>query len=359
MVHLIRSHSFYSVSSANTLRRTNGKPNAMRKHVKRVIAESLKRHSDVIYMGEDVQNGGKCMETEGLASRFPSRVLDFPPDETTLIGAAMGFSQLGLCPIIEIPNSCDIDKFLGVVTSRRQLHLNHGMVVRLQGFEPGMFGGDFQRTYYFLHSIPGIDILCYSNGLDFVRGFRNAIVQAKAGRVVILVDCPNLLDLRHLFGMDGAWERRYPSDVQQILGWHNVTRYCSTANSPSSSHVRKIAIVSYGNGVIAGLQGRDQWFYGKDRIEDRNEVITYAVDVIDCPLLSEVPDGLKELLLCFRYDYIILADICNSDPSPLTRMVAKLQGEQLLSTHWVCLRVPSSRSSLGAEDIVGALNAIM
>ncbi len=333
--------------------------------MKRVIAETLERHSDVIYMGEGVQNGGMYMETEGLASRFPSRVLDFDPDETTLIGAAMGFSQLGLCPIVEIPISCDIDKFLEAVTSgsnvlRRQLHpKQHGMVVRLQGFEPGMFGGNFQRTYSFLHSIPGIDVLCYSNGLDFVRGFRNAIVQAKAGRVIILVDCPNLLDLRHLFGTDRAWERRYPSDVQQTMGWHNVTRYCSTANSPSSSDVRKIAIVSYGNGVIASLRGRDQWLHGEDRIEDRNVVTAYAVDVIDCPLLSEVPDGLKELLLFFRYNYIILADICNSDPSPLTSMVANLQGEHLLSTNCVCLRAPSVRVSLGAEDIVGALNAIM
>jgi hypothetical protein len=340
----------------------------MRRHVKRVIAESLERHSNVIYMGEDVQNGGMHMETEGLASRFPSRVLDFDPDETTLIGAAMGFSQLGLCPIVEIPISCDIDKFLeAVVTSsssnliRRQLHpKQHGMVVRLQGFEPGMFGGDFQRTYKVLHhSIPGIDILCYSNGLDFVRGFRNAIVQAKAGRVVLLVDCPNLLDLRHLFGTDRAWERRYPSDVQQTMGWHNVTRYCSTANSPSSSDVRKIAIVSYGYGVIASLRGRDQWLHGNNRIEDRDVVTAYAVDVIDCPLLSEVPDGLKELLLCFMYNYIILADICNSDPSPLTSMVANLQGGQLLSSNCVCLQAPSARVSLGAEDIVGALNAIM
>ncbi len=41
--------------------------------------------------------------TDGLVQRYPGRVRDFPPDETTLIGAGIGFSQSGLLPIVEIP----------------------------------------------------------------------------------------------------------------------------------------------------------------------------------------------------------------------------------------------------------------
>jgi pyruvate/2-oxoglutarate/acetoin dehydrogenase E1 component len=41
--------------------------------------------------------------TEDLAKQFPFRVRDFPPDETTLVGAAIGYAQTGLIPILEIP----------------------------------------------------------------------------------------------------------------------------------------------------------------------------------------------------------------------------------------------------------------
>ena len=54
-------------------------------------------------MGEDVEHGGYYLVTDALAKKFPNRVRDFPPDETTLVGAGMGFAQAGLIPIVEIP----------------------------------------------------------------------------------------------------------------------------------------------------------------------------------------------------------------------------------------------------------------
>ena len=47
--------------------------------------------------------------------RLGTGVRDFPPDETALIGAAVGFSQVGLLPICEIPYAkyldCGYDQF--------------------------------------------------------------------------------------------------------------------------------------------------------------------------------------------------------------------------------------------------------
>ena len=40
--------------------------------------------------------------TEGLAAKHKPRVRDFPPDETSLLGSALGFAQSGLTPIVEI-----------------------------------------------------------------------------------------------------------------------------------------------------------------------------------------------------------------------------------------------------------------
>ena len=33
--------------------------------------------------------------TDGLSARFPGRVMDFPPDETSLLGASQGLAQSG------------------------------------------------------------------------------------------------------------------------------------------------------------------------------------------------------------------------------------------------------------------------
>lgn len=48
-----------------------------------------------IYVGEDVRHGGYYSVTDQAAELFKSRVQDFPPDETSLVGAALGYSQVG------------------------------------------------------------------------------------------------------------------------------------------------------------------------------------------------------------------------------------------------------------------------
>ena len=59
--------------------------------------------SKMVYIGEDVEHGGYYLVTEGLKAKYPLRVRDFPPDETSLLGAGIGFSQAGLLPVVEIP----------------------------------------------------------------------------------------------------------------------------------------------------------------------------------------------------------------------------------------------------------------
>lgn len=48
------------------------------------------------------------------------------------------------------------------------------MVIRLQGFDSGVFGGNY-HTHNSIPLPPGLDVVVYSNGVDWVRGFRNAI----------------------------------------------------------------------------------------------------------------------------------------------------------------------------------------
>ena len=81
--------------------------------------------------------------------------------------------------------------------------------------------------------------MCYSNGLDYVRGFRNAIKQARNGRVVVLVDCTYLLNLRHLHEKDRGWETAYPVDKREIMSFNDVRHF-----GEKGKHL----IVTYGNG---------------------------------------------------------------------------------------------------------------
>ena len=85
------------------------------------------------------------------------------------------------------------------------------MVIRLQGFDRGLFGGNF-HTHNELRLPPGVDAICHSNGADYARGLRHALRQARAGRAVVSVDSTYLLNLRHVdeAARDNAWLAAYP-----------------------------------------------------------------------------------------------------------------------------------------------------
>ena len=53
-----------------------------------------------------------------------------------------------------------------------------GLVIRLQGFDRGVFGGNF-HTHNSLPLPPGLDVVVFSNGGDWVKGWRHALAAAK------------------------------------------------------------------------------------------------------------------------------------------------------------------------------------
>ena len=285
-------------------KRKGGKAEVMRKHMTEVIKETLEKYPDCVYIGEDVEHGGYYLVTDGLAEKFPGRLIDFPPDETTLLGAAVGYSQAGLTPIIEVPYAkyldCGVDTFYELAISNwlTKGQRPNGMIVRMQGFDRGLFGGNFHTHNMISHLPPGVDAVCYSNGRDYARGFRNAIKQARAGRVVMFIDCTNLLNLRHLHDRDRGWETPYPPDEEgEIMGFDDVRTY---SGSGGSSVKGRYAIVTYGNGVVTALQARKA-------MVDRIEMDPTELDVIDCPYLSDIPLGLKEVI--GQYKGVVFADI--------------------------------------------------
>lgn len=350
------------------------KPQVMRKHMTRVLEEALEADPSVVYLGEDVRHGGYYLVTDGLAKKFPRRVVDFPPDETTLLGAALGFSQLGLTPIVEIPYAkyldCGVDMFYEIALQHwlrapppegrdaaaaadgaatdRQPPPRRGMIVRLQGFDRGVFGGNFHTHNSLAHIPPGVGVVCFSNGRDYVRGFRHALWEAKHGRIVMLVDCTHLLNLRHVHGKDRAWETEYPTDPSEMMPFEEVRRYrgADVSGGPmpndGEAPAARLAIVSYGNGVVASLQARrgltDQGIIGR---EDE-------VDVIDCPYLSDVGSGLENALK--DYDQVLFADICKEGPGSnvFSSMITTLHQRGSLPKSWAFVGAPRTYNPLGS-----------
>lgn len=319
----------------------------MRKHMTSVLDEIMGSDKRFVYIGEDVVHGGYYLVSEGLAEKYQHRVMDFPPDETTLLGAAIGFAQTGLVPFVEIPYAkyldCGFDMFNEAIIMNWLSNgkKSNGMIIRLQGFGEGIFGGNF-HTHNCLYLPPGLDVVCYSNGPDYARGMRYAAEQASSGRVVMFVDCTKLLNLYNVQKEPFVipWRRPFTSS-DEIVPWNEVFTY----GNEDSKH----AIVSYGNGLVASLQAQQY-------LESNHGIVTL---VIDSPYLSFASPDLKALVK--RYDSILFVDECKIGQNPFAGIILELQNEGLLPRKWDCVAAKSTYNPLGCtltfvsmQDIVSA-----
>lgn len=252
----------------------------------------------------------------------------------------------------------------------------------LQGFDKGVFGGNF-HTHNSLHTPPGVDVLCFSNGHDYVRGWRNAIRQAEAGRMVMLVDSTNLLNQRHLEegSRDNAWLTHYPvvgAEGCEDLEFDDVILYGAIGDGgaddgPSMVPGRTVVtakgdtsalaveeegsccIVTYGNGVPTALLAQ------RELAESHG---LHNVSVVDCPMLSGVPEGLRRAL-SGRFDRVVFADVCKEVGAPLASTACTMQNQGDLPAQWQCIGAPNTYNPLGrlhtflsTDDIVTACKSI-
>lgn len=325
-------------------------PQVMRKAMNRVLDELLTTRPELVYIGEDVQHGGYYRVTDGLHEKHGWRVADFPPDETSLLGVAMGYSQVGLVPIVEIPYAkyldCGADMFYEAVVMNWLSAGKQpcGMVIRLQGFDKGVFGGNF-HTHNSLYLPPGLDVVAYSNGADYARGMRYAVAQAAAGRVVMSVDSTDLLNRRHLFEKDGAWMRSFPSDRGDVMAFDEVRTY---------GDGNDLLIVTYGNGVPTALAAQK-------KLQEHG---VKGVVVADSPYLSDVPKQLAALIPAFKA--VVFADVCKQGQHPHAGYVVKLQEDGILPSRWRSVAAAPTYNPLGTtltflsqDDVVSAAAAIV
>jgi len=333
-------------------KRAGAKPQVMRKNMTSVIQEILEENDDAVYIGEDVEHGGYYLVTEHLAKKFPQRVRDFPPDETALLAMGQGFAHAGMVPIVEIPYAkyldCGFDMFNEIAISNwlsggRQ---PNGMIIRLQGFDKGVFGGNF-HTHNQLYIPPGIDVVCYSNGYDYARGWRYAFEQARAGRVIMSVDSTNLLNTRHIFDADDKWKRQYPGEAE-ALAFDDVIVYGGNSTDTCTEGGNQLGIVTYGNGVMTALHARQ---YLKESY-GLNDVV-----IIDTPYLNSVSNGLRHAVK--NLDAVVFADVCKQGLHPLAGIVCELQNDGLLPRKWQCVAATPTYNPLGSTVTFTSIEDVM
>lgn len=329
----------------------------------KVFDEILGDDNSVVYIGEDVQHGGYYLVTDGLHKKYPLRVRDFPPDETTLVGAAIGFSQAGLTPILEIPYSkyldCGADMFFEAIISNWLSNGKqpNGMVIRLQGFDKGIFGGNF-HTHNMLYFPPGLDVVCFSNGYDYARGMRYLKQQAKAGRVVMSVDSTDLLNRRHLSEerKDEFMLSTYPDKNQSTYHFDEINVY--EPRTTIGKDKSQIVIITYGNGVPTSLLAQDQL---------SEKFPNHQVVVVETPCISKTPSQLVDYVRNHKIDKIVFADVCKQGVGmPLASRLVDLQEQKVMnSIDWRVIGASPTYNPLGTyltflsvEDIVSSVESM-
>jgi len=333
---------------------SDGVPVVMRKNMTRCLLDLMDQHQDMVYVGEDVRHGGYYLVTEGMAEKHPHRIRDFPPDETSLIGAGMGFSQAGLLPVVEIPYAkyldCGYDMFeeAGIMSWLTNGRQRNPMIIRLQGFGPGVFGGNF-HTHNTLHIPPGVTTVCFSNGADWVRGWRQLVHMARNGAVVMSVDCTALLNQRHAIPGDEGWKNAYPTagvyDLQNEVGMYGLPR----GETPDA------IVVTYGTGVVEGI---------KAAASVPNNVL-----IVDSPLISHASHGLRSVLSeQYPETPVVFADICKQGMSPLAGVVSQLASTSdcLVGRSWTMASASPTYNPLGSmctfldeDDIREAITRVL
>lgn len=191
---------------------------------------------------------------------------------------------------------------------------------------------------------------------------RYAMRQAKAGRIIMSVDCTDLLNRRHFdpdFVKDSLYLTDYPENANDERSFDEVTVYKHTVVAKLG---RSIAIVTYGNGVSTATQAV------MDILADsssKDQISTMAI--VDCPYLTAPPKGLSDILTTGQYDLVLFADICKEGPGmPLASMSTILQNRgdlcvpsRVIGAQFTYNPLGTTLTFLSVDDIKGSISNLL
>ena len=153
--------------------------------VRDAIREEMQRDSKVFVLGEDVgKRGGVFLATQGLIEEFgPSRVLDTPLAEASIMGIALGAAFRGLRPIPEVefadffwPAANQLIGEASRTCYGTNGAVNVPMVVRIPyggGIRGGLFHSQNLEAHFF--HIPGLKVITPATPYDAKGLLKSAI----------------------------------------------------------------------------------------------------------------------------------------------------------------------------------------
>lgn len=239
------------------------KPQALARLINLALADIMLSHNEVVTLGEDIgKKGGVYSVTTGLQHKFgPARVLDTLLDEQSILGLAMGLAHNGFLPIPEIQFLAYVhnaeDQIRGEAATLSFFsngQFTNPMIIRIAGlaYQKG-FGGHFHNDNSFnvFRDIPGIMLVCPSNGRDAVQLLRAcAEIAIRERRVIVFLEPIALYQTKDLHEEgDGLWASIYESpesNAKQI-------NYGDVGVNGSG---KTVCILSYGNGYFLSCQAQ-------------------------------------------------------------------------------------------------------
>lgn len=299
------------------------KPQPLGKMLNWALHEALARYNNTVVFGEDVaKKGGVYHVTHRLLDSFgANRVVNTLLDEQSILGLAIGLAQQGFLPIPEIQFLAYVhnaeDQIRGEAAtlpffSNGQYH--NGMVIRIAGlaYQKG-FGGHFHNDNSFavFRDIPGVIVMCPSNGYDAVLMMRHAIQLAHCEkRLVIFLEPIALYMTRDLLEEDDkGWLHNFPSATTPLPELGQPTQF---------GEGDELVVITYGNGYYLSRQACQTL-----QLEQR-------IRVIDLRYL--VPLDIDQIVTAIgAARHLLIVDECRSRGSVSEELISRLYEH---STNW-------------------------
>ncbi|GMT48517.1 MAG: MFS transporter [bacterium] len=233
-------------------------PRTMAQLLNTALTDLMIQYPNSVVFGEDVaKKGGVYHVTTGLLDRFGlHRVFNTLLDEQSILGTAIGLAHNGFLPIPEIQFLAYLhnaeDQLRGEAATLSFFsngQFQNPMVIRIAGlaYQKG-FGGHFHNdnSITVLRDIPGLIVVCPSNGLDAVKLLRSSFKLAHEDkRIIVFLEPIALYHIKDLHeNKDALWMDVYPP-LEDSIPLGEVGVY-----GDSQEHV----ILTYGNGYFLSRQ---------------------------------------------------------------------------------------------------------
>lgn len=234
----------------------------------RTLAEEMRRDPSIWVLGEDVEAGGIFAQYKGLFQEFgPSRVVNTPIAESTIMGAGLGAALVGTRPVIEM-RIADfvmpaIDEMVNQIAKVRYMfggQARASVVVRVpHGLHPGSAAQHSQVIEGWFVNVPGLVVVAPSSALDLAGLLRTAV---RSDDPVVFFEPKALFKTQA--DLPDTWPAIPFGKAAQITSGNDVT-VVSWAQAMPSAITAAETLASEGIGVDL-LDLRTLWPWDRDAV---------------------------------------------------------------------------------------------